>query len=488
MAIFTFDGTQNVTATKADTVSLTIDLTTVQSITQPSAFGATVLTFTNGKTVTITDATTFADVKAVITIPNGLDFFNEPAIGTNNVLGMALTGTTTVVTGDLASQKSVLFGGLGVIDSVAQDETISIGGKGTFVVYANGGNDTINQVGAAAFDSTSNVAAYGGRGDDSIDFATTANVKSTIVAAGLQGADNIQVSNTGTTTIYGGITVNDSADGADTIVIGAGATSGTYTVFGNGGADSISATGSFDSASSVTVFGGFGNDTITLDNSGAAVGKAAITVYGGQDSDIISVTGKGGTTTIYGGNGVTDTTDSADSITIAGTGTFNVYGNAGDDTLTFTGVTATDSATSVTAYGGSGKDAFVDVTLASTGGKITLFGGADADTYGVIGSSTGTGLTIGDYSAAGGDKLNLTATGQSTAVSAVATQSTLAASIDAAAAASLGNGAGVVTFGGDTYVVVDHGGAGFNAATDFAIKLTGVTDTLAVAGSITSAA
>jgi len=565
LATFFFDGTKDLTVTKSDVVVVTGGAASYAGASF-GVFGAGATATFGAFKVTVSDATDVKTLNTVLSVPGGSINIDPaaPLAAGNNTLASSLTvAGPHVVTGAAASQVSVILGGSSLNDSGDGADLITIGGKGTFTVYGNGGADKINT--GAVFDSSTVATVYGGAGDDEVTLGT-AGVKAAITVYGNGDLDKISVNNAGTTTIFGGSSLNDSADKADQITFEGG---GTFTVYGNGGDDVISLGATkLDSTAVATVYGGAGADQINLDTGGA---KATITVYGGSDAgvDQLTVANKG-TTTIYGGSGVNDSADSTDNITFSGGGTFTIYGNGGDDLIlgglvdaktvstvyggagkdtvnvfgadsgntTVYGNAGEDNLTvngngksTVTVYGGSGfsdatdaKDVIVlngvgaftaygnggddqiIVNVANTAGDttsvfggagkdsinlnsvtaaggtvFTLSGGSEADTFNIT-KGTGAQVTISDYTTA--DKMVISAVGAAGTAGAVSSSATtLQGALDAAATGA-DKSVGIVAFEGNSYVVVRDGVAGFGAG-DMAIKLTGVTDVLALANTIT---
>ena len=608
----TFDGTQNVTAAKGDLLVLSLDPQNFAGGAEQN--GNVVLTATNGTSATITNAFLNSDGLPNVFVPNGdflvgRDGFSITSTKANSIL-LGVTGgeINDIVDPNLAAGSHFIAGGIGRVDPNDGADAITIGGKGKWAVFANAGDDQVNQDGAtaSAFDSASVVNVYGQNGNDQVTLANIAN-KASIFASGGAGADTIVIVNSGATTIFGG---DDSTDAADRITFnGVAGAGGSSVIFGNGGNDTISigTTANLDSTSTSTVYGGFGDDqitaagtkatlsfiggegsdTITVSNTGTTfitggnqsgdqsldgadqitvngsggtiaifsnlgndtvsatglqdsttiqvyggkgndtivesnagtTGKNAIFIAGGEDGDTISATGNGGALTIYGGISSADSTDGADAITIGrgSTGALNVFANGGNDTVTI-GQLGTDTTNAATVYGGGGSDT-INVGVQLDGHQaLTVYGneGPDAFTIGhaapIAGGgggfpggpggggpvlseiATGQTITIADFKAGEGDTLRLTGLGGTPGALQVTGGSyqTLQDALNAAANASGGTAgqskAAAITFAGSTYVVIEQGGAGFQAGTDQAIKLTGVTDLLRVVGSTTLAA
>ena len=462
-------------------VSDSADLGDSISIGGAGAGKGTFTVYGNGGADSI-QSTAALDSSAVVTVYGGAgaDLINlTGAKSAITVYGNSDAGKDSITVDNTGT--TTIYGGSGVNDSVDSADEITIGGAvaggGTYTVYGNGGDDKIVTA-AGGLDSTGTATVYGGAGADTVTL-TGAKSTITVYGGGDSAADTIKVTNTGTTTIYGGTGVNDSADGADTINFGGG---GTFTVYGNGGDDTIALTapGKLDSTTVATVYGGAGKDGITIDNT--AGGATKLTVYGNNDDDTIAVTTVAkSTTTIYGGSGFSDSADKADTITINGNGTFTVYGNGGDDTINVKVGSASGETTSV--FGGAGKDTIsLETVTKQNETAFTLSGGDGADTFAIV-KGSGAQVTVSDYTSA--DKMTIK-TGTAAAVSAVASSATtLQAALDAAATGA-DKTAQIVAFQGNSYVVVNDGVAGFDATKDMAIKLTGVTDALSVAATITT--
>lgn len=522
MAVFNFDGSANITATKDDTVVISASPSNFSGVT--SANGNTVFNFLNGKSLTVTGTTygNSATQYPNITLAGGTFATGTSANGTftsDNVFLIGQTGTADLSgSAGTATSLKTIFGGLGLSDSIDGNDSINVGGKGSFLIYGNAGDDAINQTGAAAFDSTSAVTVFGGKGIDTIAL-TAANTSAKFAVYGGEGADVISVTNTGTTanaitTIFGGQGAADSTDGADTIAFLGG---GTVNVFGNAGADGITlgaAGNGLDSTTVAVVHGGRDGDTIAIQvgngNNGApATVSATISVFGDENNggtDTITVAGNSGTTVIYGGTSAADSADGADVINYSGSGTATIYAAGGNDTINLTGngsATASQASTT-TVFAGNGTDSVNIVGSANANGTIsvTLGAGQDSIQIGATGTlngggvetgagakgGTGTAITVTDFTiaATGGDVLRVqdgAAAGPATftAKSAVGATS-LQQALDAA---TTGTGTGVntvsaVVYAGDAYVIVNDGNGGFQQGADLAIKLTGITDLTAL--------
>jgi len=530
MATFVFDGTSNITAAKTDTVVITANPATFTRV--ADAGGNSVFTF-GSRTLTIT-GTTFgpnADSFPNVSLAGGT--FSTAAgnvTATANDLIIAPTGTVTATNVGTASDVTAIFGGLGTSDSIDGVDTINVGGKGSFLVYGNAGNDIISSA-TNAFDSTSFVTTFAGKGDDTVNYAATTNTGAKFAIYGGEGTDTISVSNTGSsanTFIAGGQGAADSTDAADAIRFSGG---GTVNIFGNAGADTInvggtvnganSVAGSVDSTAAVTIHGGLDNDTIVVNvgtttttvdannaiNGGATAGsiKASIVAYGDEGGDSITVANNAGTTVIYGDTAAADAAGGNDTINFSGQGTATIYAAGGNDIVNLNGRgnADADSTSTITVFGGNGTDT-ITVTagsVATANGTVSITAGAGADSI-VIGTNantvatagTGQTITITDFTTgAGGDTLivnnNIQDAGATSKFVVDGSQAqtlqqalNLASNVNGSTAGTVG----IVAFQGSTYVVVQNAnGADFQAGTDLAVKLTGVTDALAASSAIT---
>ena len=395
----------------------------------------------------------------------------------------------------------------GGLDSTDATDIITFNGTGTVQIYGNGGADSIVVTG---LDSTGSTTVYGGFDSDTIsvtgnksiitvfgnegaDSITATNGSSTggsINALGGDGADSITVTNLqGNTFITGGNQTGDqSNDGADTITFTG---SGNAFVFGNVGADSISTVlGNGADTTSISIYGGKDNDTISQ-TIGGGTGKATIFIAGGEGVDSIVATGNGGGVTIFGGISNADSTDAGDNISFSnGTngGALNIFGNGGADTIQITGNLGVDTVNIASVSGGIGNDSIVVAaqgTATTTAQQLQISGNDGNDTF-RIAKGFGQTVTITDFNAAAGaDSLQLTGAGTGQLQVVGGTFSGIQAALDAAAnATTTTTKAAAVVFQGNTYVVIDSAGgagaAGYSAATDQAIKLTGTLDLFAL--------
>jgi len=307
--------------------------------------------------------------------------------GTGNDLIYGGLGVDSITGSTLAGQTASIYGGGGFADTADGGDTINVTNAGTLNVFGNAGVDTITLT-----QNGGNSTIYGGIGGDAISVAggSSGNV---VIYGGTADVDGITVNGGASlnSTVYGGTGATDATDLGDTIsVVG-----GSSTIYGNGGADTITLT--VDGRS--VVYGGVGSDTIaaTLNSSAASV-----VIYGGPSetgaTETITLTNAfGGAATIFGGTGITDTVDGADSITGSVSADL-IYGNAGNDTIVGSGGNDT-------IFGGLGDDSIT----ASTAGNVSVSGADGADTF-VFGSE----LTSLDTVSGGAGTDTLTFTGSTT--------------------------------------------------------------------------
>lgn len=550
MATFVFDGSSSITAAKTDTVVITAPVTSFTGVADSG--GNSVFTFgSRTLTITGTNFGANASSYPNVTVAGGLfstaagDFTSSG----NNDLVIGSTGTVTAIAtaNTTANTVHAIFGGLGVSDPVDGNDAIVLGGKGSNLVYGNAGADTITQGGnvagqGQAFDSTSFETIFGGKGNDTITLqggtattvggVTTAasnNVGAKMAIYGGEGTDTISIQNGGNgavTSIFGGQGAADSTDSADTITFNGG---GTVNIFGNAGADTITlggtqgaggVAGTITAGANVTVHGGIDGDTVNINVGATTVAtvagvvtgttvaaSATIVAYGDEGADTINVNNNAGTTVIYGDTAAADAAGGNDTIVYSGQGTATIYAAGGNDTITLNGAgTATaDSTSTTTVFGGNGNDQVTIGAHSDSIGTFNLTLGAGSDTV-LANTKTfqtvvGQNINVTDFTiGAGNDSITLTTgNAQTSAVAVGGTFQTLQQALDAAANAvgsgTTAGGVGIVAFGGSSYVVVNeaatNGGnavAGFQAGTDLAIKLTGVTDALTASASITSLA
>ncbi len=261
--------------------------------------------------------------------------------------------------------NNTIYGGNGVGDSTDGNDNITLGGGGN-TVYANAGNDSIT-AGATAGGTTSTY--YMGVGNDTI--ASAAPHAGNFVVYGNSGNDilNLNAASTGDVTLFGGNGIADSTDGNDTITLGTGA----LTVYGNAGNDTIGF-GATAAGKAVMIAAGVGNDSVT---SGAGNLTSTATIYGNTGNDTLDLGAHLGNSTIFGGNGISDSTDGDDVITVSRNKS-TVYGNAGNDTINIANLAATTGEANV--YTGLGTDVVNIANNNAASSKINLFLADGAET------------------------------------------------------------------------------------------------------------
>jgi Ca2+-binding RTX toxin-like protein len=299
-------------------------------------------------------------------------------------------------------------------------------GSGNNLILANEGNDTINVSPGVhlvfAGQNNDSVVAFDGSGTFFLN----------------EGADTFTgIANTFALTVQGG---NDSADGNDCIITGAGAD----VVLGNGGLDIIDG----GDGNNVLV-GGFGSDTIEG-------GDNADLMFGNQDNDTINMGGGSGADTVFAGQG--------NDIVFVNSGVANarIDGNEGNDTID--GGEGADTVT-----GGAGLDRF-------------LYFDAGDDGNGAAGGAIEfvTDVNFSEERFYVGGDIEFAATASAGA----ATNLTQAATNALAAVHQMNNSAPVgiaalFTFQGRTYVAADRNGftGQFVDANDILIDVSGATGT-----------
>ncbi len=325
-----------------------------------------------------------------------------PNLDANNLLyGLGEGDIITVGAGD-----NLIFGGSGFFDTIDGSDTITINGTGTHSgnnrIYGNAGNDTVIFTDPTGVNKTSSV--FGGLGND--DFITGASL-GTVVLYGNAGNDTINASGAlGTTVIYGGNGLVDSTDGGDALTGGLG----SLQLFGNAGNDDIDFD-DFTGTAIQTFYGGAGDDTIDGDAGGTG-SSGILTLYGNSGADTIDITTHAGNVTVFGGNGVQDSSDGADTI-LFGIGSSGahatLYGNAGNDV--FTSIAALAAGETALILGGLGADTFNISGARSASSQLTLAGNAGNDAFN-IDDSTLSGDTTTTFSGFElTDILNLTLSG-----------------------------------------------------------------------------
>lgn len=226
--------------------------------------------------------------------------------------------------------------------------------------------------------------------DSSGNSPTIAGLLGPLAIYGLGGGDTLNASTiTEDVAVFGGSGAGDSTDGGDTISIG----TGNATVSGNAGADTVTFITN-GATKQANIYGGAGNDTI---NAGGTAGSGKTLIYGNLGSDVINLSAGAGNTgdaTIFGGNGIGDTGDGADTIT-TGTGNTQITAGGGNDTIVLN-----ITANSATVAAGVGNDSITDNAILTGEAIFSLGTGNDS----IVLDALGTGSDVTVYGAyAGGD-------------------------------------------------------------------------------------
>ncbi|CCQ74846.1 Ig-like domain-containing protein [Magnetospira sp. QH-2] len=325
----------------------------------------------------------------------------DGAANTLDFSGITTWTNVTAIYGD---------GGADIIYGSDFADPLINGGVGNDTIYGNGGSDTLT--GYSGYDTL-----YGGDGDDV--FAVTANIEVGDVFDG--GSDTDILRNDTGTTLYmarfapTGVEKIDgscfalSGDGAANTLDFSGMTTWTNVtgIYGDGGADIIYGSDFADPL----INGGVGNDTIYgNDGSDIFFGSPGYdSLYGADRDDVFAVTANIEAGDVFDGGLGTDTlrNDTGTTLymahfaptsveTIDGSG-FALSGDAGANTLDFSGVTTWTNVAGI--YGDGGAD----IIYGSDFADPLINGGVGSDTiYGNDGADTLTGYT-GYDSLYGGD-------------------------------------------------------------------------------------
>ena len=278
-----------------------------------------------------------------------------------------------------------------------------------------------------------------------------------------------EAANEGIDTVQSSINWNLGANLENLTLIGTNAINGTgnelsNVLIGNNGSNVLNGGDGNDTldgrAGNDTMIGGLGDDTYIVDATGDAITE---TDAGGMDTVRSSITWTlganlealilTGTVTINGSSNDaanTITGNNANNILLGKGGNDSLNGGAGNDTLD--GGSGADTLT-----GGSGRDRFVLTAL-----NDSLITGMDTITDFVIGTDTLDAPTA----VAAGSIVRITSTsGQSFSADGVAAALT---TTNFAA-----NRAALLSFSNGNYLAINNGTAGWNAATDAILHLTG---------------
>lgn len=313
----------------------------------------------------------------LVTTPSGtvtLDAtpqYPDTTLGIITTTNFLFSGLGRVVVGDLTIDDT-LDGDANTLDFTTHIELVSARSANN-LIYGLGGDDTIILTNSAA-----DHLIFGGAGGDTI------------------------TSGNGDSTLYGGSSIADTADGDDSFIVG----SGTNTIYGNAGADAVTFSSVTGAGNLLRFWGGTGADSLTADGSAGNFdinagpdgdvitltnATSTNTVYGGAGGDTIDLSGSTGNNTVYGGTSFADSTDLADAITL-GSGSDLLYANAGADTV----VDSTRSGQTSRIYLGSGADT---LTAATASGNLAIYGGTDGDAIDLTGH-TGNAIIFGGGSLA----------------------------------------------------------------------------------------
>jgi len=283
------------------------------------------------------------------------------------------------------------------------------------------GNDTVT-VSATNFNDS---FAYLGEGNDTFNPLTGSDVKSSTIILGADD-DDLTFSFNGSEFSNSTIKGNEGKDTIALTLTGVDATALNLAIEGNAGNDVITLT-SDETLNAVTIGAGKGTDTITA--VGAGTLKDA-TIAGGLGDDTLNLGMNFESSLLRLGQGVSDGTDSADTITLSGSfADSSLKGGAGDDTITadisnnsdswiiegnagddLIDITAGTNNTSIEIRGGSGDDTVDYDNAAGSTNSAEIYGGKGDDLIRLEANTTG--LTI--WGGAGQDSLDWVSTGAQT--------------------------------------------------------------------------
>ena len=287
---------------------------------------------------------------------DGNDNFTGTGVG--QIFGLEGDDTLTSALNPV-SPGSELFGnsgsdyleseGIGDTARGGQDDDYLINTSGQAWLFGDLGDDTI-------YGEESQYTLFGGAGADYI----LATEEQNLIFGDLR--DDFSIRTDGSDTVPGNDTIV-GLDGEDTILGGGGndyivgGPNGESQLFGNQGEDSLYAGGDADSLQ-----GGQGSDYLLSGSGATNLDNLFIAGNLGQDS-IVHL--NGGDNGIFGGDiefGTTES-DNSDYLYVADGAGHQIFGNLGDDTLS---------------YGGAGSDA-----------NVSLFGGQGGDAISATGGATG---------------------------------------------------------------------------------------------------
>lgn len=456
----TYNGTDNtVTATASinggvgdDTVTVTASANDTVTV-NTSAGNDTVNVTTTGDSDVIISGFDSSDTLSTVSLNGSAVTAWTAAQGSSTVIDAGANGSIvlgsylgdldlTVGTGKLVAN---FVGGVATVTGTANVDYLVSGSSADTIVLGGGGNDKVDAglgddvISAVDADIDGNdVAINGGDGADSLTFTDAA----TVSAGDLANITNVETITFGDFTST--LVMGTASEAAGIVTVDASA-------MGSGNTLGITDTGAV--ASDATVTGGAGNDSVVLDS---ATGDLNLVGNGGDD---------------------TLTTNS---------GTDSVDGGAGNDTIV-------TGAANDTIDGGAGTD---DITGGA--GVDSLTGGADADDFIFTAAteSTSTAVDVITDFSANGDTIDFdTTTGSGNATSFTdgtgddydTGNATLEAAADAFMAAINGStgadAAGIFSYGGKTYVVIndDNDGTFETGDGDLIVDISGYSGTFDVA-------
>ncbi len=293
--------------------------------------------------------------------------------GDNLLYGMGEGDTITAGSGD-----NIIFGGRGMVDTADGSDSITITGtqdfSGSNGIFGNAGNDTIlfNKPTSSGKHST----VWGGVGDDE---AVSGAAAGDLTFYGNGGSDTLNASgSSGDVMLIGGNGTVDSVDGADELYTG----TGNATVYGNADNDAVRYD-DFALTSTQTIYAGLGDDTVAPDAGGTG-SLGALLIHGNAGDDSLDVTTHAGAATVFGGNGMVDSLDGDDVINVGMLSAAHqvvAYGNAGADTVNV--INGVAGGASVEVFGGLGDDVFNVSGLRGITTSLTLHGNEGKDTFNI---------------------------------------------------------------------------------------------------------
>jgi hypothetical protein len=380
-------------------------------------------------------------------LPGGAFAFNLPSAASVLIQNASAVGVTLAHTEPSGDSLAVNFVSTVGIDgssdntdassAVSSDtDTITIGtGPNALGFLVSTGDTEVNMMGSlSGFDPFPSQLGQLAETDNSL---TTVTLSGTGISLGVgypaYAGDgvvtDIDATATSPVTIHSSLTLVDASATTSEVDILVGATNTGGTVFANG----------------------------TILNSNVTITYDGLTVEGGSGSNYIENDANQGV--------ITDGNGGGDEVTLGGAGASTTLGTGSSDM-------ATVGASNLGTQEAPGA-AIGDTVTFGAGGTAQLIIGTGAE-VGATAGTTGIGQTnLG--SATAGMTIDLSAITTSATVEAFdATQATLAAAENAAAADLGGAGIAYFTFGGEEYIVAAHGSEAAVAANDAVVHLIGV--------------